>query len=107
MTFGGVRVHVPGGAPGDGGPAPGGSRRPAEPEALVPCDPPQLDVATLEQIAVEAGLSPAAVRQAVDELRTGRLPLPTERRRPLAPTIPAEVVVERRLDLPTDAVTRR
>jgi hypothetical protein len=81
-------------------------RRAAELEAIAPGDRPQLDIATLEQIAVEAGLSPAAVRQAVDELRSGRLPVPAGKRR-LAPAIPAEIVVERRLDLPVDTVTRR
>ena len=48
-------------------------RRAAELEAQAPGERAHLDLATLEQIAVEAGLSPAAVRQAVDELRTGRL----------------------------------
>src|SRR5438128_11167169 len=82
-------------------------RRAAELEAQAPGERAHLDLATLEQIAVEAGLSPAAVRQAVDELRTGRLPVPASGAGRGRVVVPAQVVVERRLDLPPDVVARR
>ena len=84
-------------------------RRAAEIEAESPAgDRVELDVATLERIAVEAGLSPVAVRQAVAELRAGRLPATTtDGRKALVPAVPNEVVVERRLSLPPDVVRRR
>jgi hypothetical protein len=68
----------------------------------------EFDVATLERIAVEAGLSPVAVRRAVAELRAGQL-APLDRRpgRRLAAPIPASTVVERRLAVDRDAVSRR
>lgn len=45
--------------------------------ALAPLD---LDVASVEQAALEAGLSPDAVRQALAELRSGALDRPARRR---------------------------
>ena len=85
-------------------------RRAAELEAEAPGDRHGFDVATLERIAVEAGLSPAAVRRAVAELQAGRLaPAPEDRRgRGLAaPPVPSTVTVERRLPLPPAAVSKR
>ena len=82
-------------------------RRAAELEAQAPGDRAELDVATLERIAVEAGLSPAAVRQAVAELQTGRLPVPVEGRRGRRRAVPSSIVVERRLPVPADVVSQR
>jgi hypothetical protein len=81
-------------------------RRAAELEAEQPGERNTFDAATLERIATEAGLSPAAVRQAIAELRTGRLPVaqPPERR---TPSMPATVVVERRMAVPAQTVARR
>jgi hypothetical protein len=59
------------------------------------------DASTLERIATEAGLSPAAVRQALAELRTGRLATRTGK------VGPGQVVVERRLRVRTSTVTDR
>jgi hypothetical protein len=83
-------------------------RRAAELEAEEPGDRATFDVATLERIAVEAGLSPAAVRRAVAELQAGRLvPAVEDGRRWWRPVVPPSVVVERRLAVPADAVSRR
>ena len=87
-------------------------RRAAELEAEAPGDRAEFDVATLERIAAEAGLSPAAVRQAIAELHTGRLvPAPPEgrprRRLATAPAVPSTVVVERRISAPPDVVRHR
>ena len=80
-------------------------RRAAELEAEAPGDRPAFDVATLERIAAEAGLSPEAVRQAVAELRTGRLvPAEPEGRRR---AVPDSVVVDRRLAVPPEVAARR
>jgi hypothetical protein len=48
-------------------------RRAAELDSVITPDAPGLDAATLERVGVEAGLSPAAVRQALAELRSGQL----------------------------------
>ncbi|HVF31625.1 MAG TPA: hypothetical protein VM933_01200 [Acidimicrobiales bacterium] len=60
------------------------------------------DVATLERIGAEAGLSPAAIRRAVDELRTGRLDAGVSR----AP-VPRRAVVERLVPVPPDVASER
>ena len=84
-------------------------RRAAEIEAETPGPRTELDVDALERIAVEAGLSPTAVRQAVAELRTGRLTVPAadDRRRRLAPAVPDRITIERRLALPPREVATR
>ena len=81
-------------------------RRAAELEVAAPGEQPVFDAETLERIAVEAGLSPAAVRQAIAELRSGRLAVPVDSGR-RSPAVPAAVVVERRLALPPQAVAGR
>ena len=81
-------------------------RRAAELEATPPGQQPAFDTKTLERIGAEAGLSPVAIRQAVAELRAGRLEATTGRRRLPGP-VPGEVVVERIVDSPTEDVTRR
>ena len=80
-------------------------RRAAELEATAPGEQQAFDAETLERIGAEAGLSPVAIRQAVAELRAGRLE-PTGRRR-LPALVPNQVVIERRLAAPAAAVTRR
>jgi hypothetical protein len=80
-------------------------RRAAELEATTPGQQPTFDAETLERIGVEAGISPEAVRQAVAELRAGRLE-PTDRRR-LPALVPHEVVVERRLSASPSRVHQR
>ena len=80
-------------------------RRAAELEATAPGDAPAFDAKTLERIGAEAGLSPAAIRQAVAELRAGRLD-PTGRRR-LPALVPSEIVIERRLAAPSSTVNQR
>ena len=83
-------------------------RRAAEIEAQSPGDKAGFDVETLERIAAEAGLSPAAVRQAVAELQTGRLPAtttPAGRGRLRA--VPSAVTVERRMAVPAATVASR
>ena len=82
-------------------------RRAAELEAEQPGERTEFDAATLERIAVEAGLSPTAVRQAIAEVQTGRLPVVDDGRRRRASAVPASVVVERRMAVPPQAVARR
>ena len=68
----------------------------------------EFDVATLERIAVEAGLSPDAVRRAVAELRAGQLvPVDAKPARRMAVPIPATAVIERRLSIDSQTVSRR
>lgn len=81
-------------------------RRAAEIEGEDAGDRSAFDVATLERIAAEAGLSPAAVRQAVAELHAGRL-APADDRRRRAPAVPASVVIDRRLGVPPEVVAQR
>ena len=81
-------------------------RRAAELEATAPGEQPTFDAQTLERIGAEAGLSPVAIRQAVAELRAGRLEPATARRR-LPAAVPAEVVVARHVQAPPDMVARR
>lgn len=81
-------------------------RRAAELEATAPGQQPAFDAITLERIGVEAGLSPAAVRQAVAELRAGRLE-PSGRRRLTARPVAPEIVIERRVGAPAARVNDR
>lgn len=79
-------------------------RRAAELEPTFPTagrDRGGFDGATLERIGVEAGLSPAAVRQALAELRAGRLEPVQPGSRGLGP---AELVIQRRVGLPAATV---
>ena len=80
-------------------------RRAAELEVTAPGEQPTFDAQTLERIGVEAGLSPAAIRQAVAELRAGRL-TPAGRRR-LPAIVPEEIVIERRISAPSATVNQR
>jgi hypothetical protein len=80
-------------------------RRAAELEAEQPGERTEFDAATLERIAIEAGLSPVAVRQAIAELRTGQLTTDAAGRR--ATAMSASVVVERRVPVPEQTVARR
>ena len=82
-------------------------RRAAELDVTAPGDQPAFDAMTLERIGAEAGLSPAAIRQAVAELRAGRLTQASGRGRRLPAAVPAEVVVARHVHAPPDAVARR
>jgi hypothetical protein len=82
-------------------------RRAAELEATAPGQQPAFDAQTLERIGVEAGLSPAAVRQAVAELRAGRLEPTGRRRRAIPALVPHEIVLERRLSSPSSTVNQR
>ena len=85
-------------------------RRAAELDAQSPGhhgDETGFDVATLERIAADAGLSPAAVRQAVAELHTGRLPAIESGRGRTRPAVPSSVVVERRMAVPAGTVASR
>ena len=62
------------------------------------------DLAALERIGAEAGLSPAAVRRAVAELRAGRL----DTTAPAALTsVPRRAVVERTVPVPEDVAAKR
>ena len=76
-------------------------RRAAELDAASPERPDGFDAATLERIGAEAGLSPAAVRRALDELRSGRLeravppesPTTVPRRHTIERVVPADPAI--------------
>ncbi|HET6950078.1 MAG TPA: hypothetical protein VFI47_06875 [Acidimicrobiales bacterium] len=71
-------------------------RRAAELDALEPDDDPgAYDPAAVEEAAREVGLSPAAVRQAVAELRVGALPAPSVEGR--TPVVGSRSVCHQRL----------
>lgn len=82
-------------------------RRAAELESTAPGEQPTFDANTLERIGAEAGISPAAIRQAVAELQAGRLTPATTGRRRLPNLVPNEVVIERRLAAPSSTVNQR
>jgi hypothetical protein len=65
-----------------------------------------LDVATVEAAAVEAGLSRASVCQALAELRVGALAEPDRRRLPDGLLGPARLAVRRLVPGPVEAVER-
>lgn len=73
-------------------------RRAAELESISPSELPRFDAATLERIGAEAGLSPAAIRTAMAELRSGRLDPPPASG---AVAVPRHVAIERLV--PVDA----
>lgn len=81
-------------------------RRAAELEATSPAQrsSPGFDSTTLERIASEAGLSPTAVRQALAELRTGRL---SAKGSGVGRVGPGQLVIERRLHVRRTAVADR
>jgi hypothetical protein len=87
-------------------------RRAAELDALDPDpdgDPTRYDPAAVEEAAREVGLSPAAVRQAVAELRVGALPAEAEGRRPAVAgsrVVSHQRLVDRSVDTVTATVDR-
>jgi hypothetical protein len=86
-------------------------RRAAELDALDPGDgdPTGYDPAAVEEAAVEVGLSPAAVRQAVAELRVGALPPEVEGRKPAVAgsrVVSHQRLVDRSIDTVTATVDR-
>jgi hypothetical protein len=62
------------------------------------------DPGAIEEAAREAGLSPAAVRQAVAELRVGALPAPVADRRPVRVARSRMLTHQRLVDVPPGAV---
>ena len=81
-------------------------RRAAELDALIatPGDDDGYDPGAVEEAAREVGLSPAAVRQAVAELRVGALPAPDADRRPARPVRSRMVTQQRMVEVPPASV---
>lgn len=81
-------------------------RRAAELDSLTDVHPIGLDVAALEDVAVESGLSRRSVRRAVAELHLGTLAAATHQRRSRSSRMfgPGTVVVHRAVRAPVDAV---
>lgn len=81
-------------------------RRAAELDSLTDAHPIGLDVAALEDVAVEAGLSRQSIRRAVAELHLGTLAGATEQRRSRSTRLfgPGTIVVHRAVPAPADAV---
>jgi hypothetical protein len=81
-------------------------RRAAELDALLatPAGDDGYDPVAVEEAAREVGLSPAAVRQAVAELRVGALPVPGANRRPARPVRSRMVTQQRLVEVPPPSV---